>query len=321
MRFVDRTIGIRHFLFDRVPENILEVQPKRRKPNPWLKDGKPIVSKVSAGKDIRKSVDQALELLGPLTLGISRGDKVLVKPNFNSDDPPPASTDLVFLKVMIEILLELGARVTVGESSGAIWRPTRNVFSKLHLPELAKSLGVDLISFEEKPNDWVRIAIDGDYLHSVVMPRSAYEADRLVYLACLKTHRLARYSGALKLAFGFVHPGERRAFHRKHREEKLAEISLCWQPDLIVTDGRKAFVTGVPGHGQIEEPNIILASGDLVAIDVEAIKVLLSYKAQNSLLADPWSFPQIMTALKHGLGVGKDGYFLLDTSLTKKTEA
>jgi hypothetical protein len=63
---VDRTIGIRHFLFDRVPENIPEVQPKRRKPNPWLKDGKPIVAKVSAGKDIRKSVDQALELLGPL---------------------------------------------------------------------------------------------------------------------------------------------------------------------------------------------------------------------------------------------------------------
>ena len=317
MRFVDRAIGIRHFLLDRVPENVSEVPPKRRKPNPWLKDGKPIVSKVSAGLDIWKSTDQVLKLLGPLNLAISRGDKVLVKPNFNSDDPPPASTDLIFLKVVIEILLELGAKITVGESSGGIWRPTRNVFNKLHLPELTKSLGVELIAFEEEPRDWVRIKIDGDYLHSVVMPRSAYEADKLVYLPCLKTHRLARYSGALKLAFGFVHPGERRAFHFQYREEKLAEISLCWQPDLIVMDGRKAFVTGGPQRGQIEEPNIMLASGDPVAVDVEAIKILQSYKAQNYLLDDPWSSPQIMTALKHGLGAGKDGYVLADTSVLK----
>ena len=317
MRFVDRAIGIQHFLFDKVQGNVPEVSPKRHKQNPWLKDGKPVVAKASTGTNVRKSVDQVLQLLGPLNLAISRGDKVLVKPNFNSDDPSPASTDLGFLKTMIEILLESGTKVSIGESSGGIWRPTRNVFNKLHLPELAKSLGVELIAFEEKPNDWVRIAINGDYLHSVVMPRSAYEADKLVYLPCVKTHRLARYSGALKLAFGFVHPGERRAFHFQYREEKLAEISLCWQPDLIVMDGRKAFVTGGPQHGQIEEPNIMLASGDLVAIDVEANKVLLSYKAQNKLLDDPWALPQITTALKHGLGAGKDGYVLTTVTAPK----
>jgi uncharacterized protein (DUF362 family) len=317
MSFVDRAIGVRHFLFDRVQGNVPDVPPKRHKQNPWLKDGKPIVSKVRAGTDTRKSIDQVLQLLGPLNLAVSRGDKVLVKPNFNSDDPPPASTDLMFLKEVIEILLELGAKVTVGESSGGIWRPTRNVFNKLHLPELTKSLGVELIAFEEKPNNWVRIKIDGEYLHSVVMPRSAYEAEKLVYLPCLKTHGLARYSGALKLAFGFVHPGERRAFHLKYREEKLAEISLCWQPDLIILDGRKAFVTGGPQNGKIEVPNVILASGDLVAIDVEAVKILLSYKTQNKLLSDPWSLPQITTAVKHGLGAGKDGYVLSDVSVLK----
>ena len=186
-----------------------------------------------------------------------------------------------------------------------------NVFRRLGLYEFARSLGVKLVAFEEKPNEWVRIPIEGDYLHSVTMPRSAYDADRLVYLPCLKTHRLARYSGALKLAFGFVDPGERRAFHLSYREEKLAEISLCWQPDLIVVDGRKAFVTGGPQQGEIVEPNLIFASGDLVAIDVEAARVLLSYKSRNRLLSDPWQLPQVATALKHGLGAGKDGYILV----------
>ena len=235
----------------------------------------------------------------------------MVKPNFNSEDPPPASTDLGFLKAIIEILLELGAVVTIGESSGGVWRPTTKVFQNLRLYELARNLGVKLIAFEEKGNEWVKIRINGDYLRSVIMPKSAYESDRLIYLPCLKTHRLARYSGALKLAFGFVHPGDRRAFHLRFREEKLAEVSLCWQPDLIVMDGRKAFVTGGPNRGEAVEPKMLLASGDLIAIDVEAVKILLTYQADNRLLSDPWKLPQITSALKHGLGSGKDDYLLV----------
>jgi uncharacterized protein (DUF362 family) len=311
MRLLDRSIGTYHFLFDRVPPHIPEVPPKKRKQNVWTKDGKAIVAKIHDNGDVRLSVEKALELMGPITAGISRGDRVLVKPNFNSDDPPPASTDLPFLKVIIEILLELGAKITIGESSGGIWRPTSNVFRRLGLYEFARKLDVDLIAFEEARNDWVRINIEGEYLHSIAMPRSAYEADRLVYLPCLKTHRLAGYSGALKLAFGFVHPGERRGFHLSFREEKLADISLCWQPDLIVVDGRRAFVTGGPQRGEIVEPGVILASGDLVAIDVEAVKILVSFKAKNRLVADPWQLTQIATAVKHGLGANQDGCVVL----------
>ncbi len=315
MNVLDRTIGVHHFLFDRVPPNLPEVPPKPRKINPWIKDGKPVVAKIQADNDIRRSTEQALALLGPLTRIISRGDNVLVKPNLNSEDPPPASTDLTFLKTVLEILLDLGAKVAVGESSGGVWRPTVKVFRRLHLPELAHSLGVKLVSFEDKSNEWVRVNIPGDYLKSVAMPRVAYEADRLIYLPCLKTHFLARYSGSLKLAFGFVHPGERRAFHIRFREEKLAEVSLCWQPDLIIMDGRKAFITGGPQRGTVVEPKLLLASGDLVALDVEAVKILLSYQGRNKLLPDPWQSPQIKTALKHKLGNVEGGYELLTGSL------
>lgn len=144
------------------------------------------------------------------------------------------------------------------------------------------------------------------------MPRSAYEADRIVYLPCMKTHLIARFSGALKLAVGFVHPGERRSFHVRHLEQKIAEISLCWQPDLILMDGRKAFVSGGPDQGQLVQPGLLLASGDLIAIDIEAIKVILAYEAKNRLIADPWHLPQIVTALKHGLGAASSGYIVVE---------
>ncbi|MCL5110157.1 MAG: hypothetical protein M1401_15110, partial [Chloroflexi bacterium] len=38
----------------------------------------------------------------------------------------------------------------------------------------------------------------------------------------------------------------REFLHAGNLEEKVAELSLAWQPDLIVLDGRKAFVTNGP---------------------------------------------------------------------------
>ena len=309
---VDKVIGFYHFVSDRVPRNIPLVDPKPRAVNPWCSNGQVLVARVTAGRDIRDSVDRAIALLGHLGQAIARGDKVLVKPNFNSPDPYPGSTDLAFLRAVLELLLEAGARVAIGESSGGIWRPTRNVSRKLGVFELARYLDVELVAFEDRIDDWVRIKIDGDYLGAVTMPRSAYEADKMVYLPCMKTHRIARFSGALKLVVGFMHPGERRALHARHLEQKVAEISLCWQPNLIVMDGRKAFVCGGPDKGQLVEPGLVLASGDLVAIDVEAIKVLLTYGAKNKLMTNPWQSPQIITALKHGLGVGPSQYIVVE---------
>ncbi len=264
-----------------------------------------------AGKDIRASIERVIALLGHLEQAIGRGEKVLVKPNFNSSDPYPGTTDLLFLRAVIELLLEAGAKVTIGESAGGIWRPTRNVFQKLGMFELARRLDVPLVAFEDEADDWVRIKIDGDYLSTVCMPRSAYESDKIVYLPCMKTHSIAAFSGALKLAVGFVHPGERRALHASHLQQKIAEISLCWQPNLIIIDGRKAFISGGPDKGQLVEPGVLLASGDLVAIDVEAMKVILTYEAKNKLTANPWQSKQIATALKHSLGAEEDGYIVL----------
>jgi uncharacterized protein (DUF362 family) len=308
----DRIVGVYHFLGDRIPEGIPGVEPKPRKSNPWLKNNQPVVAKTKATGDIRPAIEQTIALMGNLEQAIARGDRVLVKPNFNSPDPFPASTDLTFLQGVIELVLETGAKVTIGESSGGVWRPTRKVFNQLGVPELAQRLGVELIAFDDRPEDWVQININGDYLSKVIMPRSAYEADKMIYLPCMKTHNLAAFSGAIKLAFGFVAPGQRRSFHLGHLQEKLAEVSLCWQPDLILMDGRKAFVSGGPAKGQLVELGLILASGDLPAIDVEAMKVLLDYRASNKIPANPWGLPQIATALKHGLGAGEGKYIVVD---------
>lgn len=71
-------------------------------------------------------------------------------------------------------------------------------------------------------------------------------------------------------------------------------------------------MTGGRDRGQLAEPGLLLASGDLVAIDVEAVKVILAYGAKNRLPPIPWQLPQIATALKHGLGVGENEYTVIE---------
>ena len=309
---MDKIIGIYHFLWDKVPNDVPVVEPKPRKINQFMKSGRVLVSKIHVDTDIKTAVSNAINLLGNLKQIISRGDKILIKPNFNSPDPFPASTDLNFLRCVLEFLQDSGGKITIGESSGGVWRPTRKVFKKLGVDELARKMGIELISFEDHPKDWVKVKINGSHLKTVTMPRIAYEADRIVYLPCMKTHNLGIFSGALKLTVGFMHPGERRSLHARNLMQKIAEINLAWQPDMIIMDGRKAFITGGPDRGQIAEPGIILASGDLVAVDIEAMKTILKYQGKNRIPVDPWQLPQIVSALKYGLGPVNKNYVLVE---------
>ncbi len=300
--FADTMAGLYHFMFDRVPKRLDIVPPRPRKENPFRKDSMTLVSKVRVEHDLKASAIKAVELIGGLGKVISPGDRVMVKPNFNSPDPYPGSSDLDFVKAVVQILREAGAKVVVGESSGAIWRPTRKVMEKLDALRKLTDIGAEVIAFDDRRWDWVKVRIDGDYRKEVTVPRSVYEADKIVYLPCMKTHQLARFSLSLKLAVGYVHPGERRSMHMRNLERKIAEFNLALQPDLIIMDGRKAFISGGPAKGELVEPGVIMASGDQIAIDVEALKILGSYKGKNRLLPNPYDSPQIATALRHGLG-------------------
>jgi uncharacterized protein (DUF362 family) len=119
----------------------------------------------------------------------------------------------------------------------------------------------------------------------------------------MKTHCRARFTLSLKLTLGFVHLIDRLRMHLCGLEQHIADVNTTVHPDLIVMDGRKCFVTKGPARGQLRSPGMILASGDRIAIDVEALKVLKKYKAKNDLNKPIWSFRQIARAVELGLGV------------------
>lgn len=275
--------------------------------NVFRKDGKALMSKVVASADIKRSVEKAVDLIGGFKKVVSSGDKIFVKPNFNSDGPPPASSDPEFVKAVVSLLYRSGAsEVVVMESTGMPWLPTKNVLKKMGMLRAAEECGAEVRILDDR--EWVDVEIGGKYWKKVSIAMDALEEDaKFVWLPCMKTHRYARFSLSLKLAVGFLDFKQRGDLHSLHLEEKIAELNLAVHPDLVIMDGRRCFVTGGPDVGRVEEPNVILASGDRIAIDVEALKILKVYEAENRLNMPVWEFPQIKHAVELGLGAkGED---------------
>jgi len=268
--------------------------------NPYKKGDLVLVSKVPASGSLKEDILRSVDLIGGFDKVIKKGDEVLLKPNYNSADAPPASSEPEFLRALVELMFEHGAgKVVVGESSMQT-TSTRKAMSKAGTLEKLKGSGAEVVFFDE--GKWLKVNVGGKYLKAVSLAERALQVDKLIYSCCMKTHFRADFSLSLKLAFGFTKGSERMGFHLMHLKEKLVDLNLVVHPSLIVMDGRKCFITGGPFSGEVREPNVSLASGDRVTTDVEAIKIIESFEGAN-LIEDPWSYTQVRRAVELGLGV------------------
>ena len=250
------------------------------------------------GGNLKEAVSEAAEAVGGFKKFVKAGDVVLLKPNFNTADPFPASTDPEFLKAIVELVYDCGAKlVMIGESSTYTLN-TRKVMEKLGIFDLQKGdKPARIYNFDE--GRFVRKEIfDGKYLKSASVPELLDRADKLILLPCLKTHFQAKYTGALKLSVGFMKSRERVGLHLRNIQEKIAELNKVIKADLVIMDARKCFISGGPSKGEVREPNIILASSSRTAIDIEGIKIIQSYEGNSLAGINPPELPQIKRALE-----------------------
>lgn len=277
-----------------------------KKPNVFTNEGKALVSKIQFDGNLNRNVAQAVAAIGGFQRLVKPGNTIMVKPNFNTADTPPGSSDPQFVKAVIELLYEYGAgKVVLGES--AMFRlSTMDVLRGTGMLQAAEEAGAEVVTFDD--GEWETVEISGRYLKKVALAKAALEATKLVYVCCLKTHFLADFTMSLKLAMGFVKPRDRMRMHARRLREKLAELNLAIAPDLTIMDGRRCFISGGPMTGELREPNMILASGDQIAIDVEGLKVIQSYPGHN-LKKGPWELPMIRRAVELGLGATSEAAY------------
>ncbi|HDZ54567.1 MAG TPA: DUF362 domain-containing protein [Candidatus Nealsonbacteria bacterium] len=261
------------------------------------------VSKVKIGDDLKKSILESVNSIGGFKRFIKPGEVVLLKPNFNTTDPFPASSDPEFIKAVVELVYDCGVKIVMIGDSATMSLNTRKVMEKLKIFDLEKMKRPPRIYvFEERK--WVNKKIPGGkYLKNVSVTEFLDRADKLIFLPNLKTHSYAEFTGSLKLSVGFMKPIQRIRLHTRHLQEKVAELNKIINPDLVIMDARKCFITKGPAEGEVREPGLILASTDRVAIDVEGIKIIQSFNGNSLKDIDPWELPQIKRAIEIGISV------------------
>jgi len=257
--------------------------------------------KIEDAAGLKEAIGKAVGQIGGFGKFINKGETVLLKPNFNTADPYPASSDPRFLEAVIELAYEQGAgEVFLGDSC-TMALDTKKVMEKLGIFELQNlNPPPKIIIFDE--GQWVKNKIpEGKYLKTASLPEVLQKIDKLILLPCLKTHFIAQFTGSLKISVGFMKPRERIRLHMSHTQEKIAELNTLIKPDLIIMDARKCFIAGGPSEGRLAEPGLILASESRIAIDEEGIKIIQSFDKNCLGSINPLELPQIKRAIELGI--------------------
>lgn len=258
-------------------------------------------------EDRSEGVRRALALLG---INPVKGKEVLLKPNFNTADPAPASTHNDTLRSLILALWGMGAeKITLAERSGMA--DTLRVMEVKGIFEMAEELDFAVVNLDELgPEGWVHIKPrQSHWPDGFLFARIALEAESIVQTCCLKTHRFGgHFTLSLKNSVGLVprhgHPYMRELHSSPHQRLMIAEINQAYSPKLIVLDGVDAFVDGGPESGTKVQAGVMLAGTDRVAVDAVGVAILRYLGTTPQVSRGPvFAQEQIARAVELGLGV------------------
>lgn len=268
-----------------------------------------LVGMAGNGEDTASLVRKAVELAGGLDF-INEDETVLIKPNLNTGDPFPASTNPEVVYEVIKMVREKNPfRILVGDRS-SVWSDTLACMKQNGLFDAINQAGATAFPFEE--HEWMEVRPDNadNWSRGFSVPKVINEADHVISIPVVKTHRIAAFSMAIKNWVGLTLPRDRTLdLHLKHKEpvfgNKLAEIHLARKPSFIVTDCTRAFVEEGPTEGKAVDPGIVYAASDIVANDVVGLALLQALGTEARIQdVSVWSHPQITRAAELGLGIG-----------------
>jgi uncharacterized protein (DUF362 family) len=201
---------------------------------------------------ISEAIEHQFGLLGGLDKFISRGDNVLLKPNFIAPRSHRHATQThpAVIIAVARLLKDLGAKPFVGDSPA--WSNVFACAKVLKLEEPLKKLSVPI-----KQLDKPRICRVGAGNIKVGISSVVLQADKIINLPKFKTHQQLLVTFAVKNMFGCV-SGKRKALWHFTRGgktedfcEMLIEIFRFLNPVLTIIDG----VIAMDGPGPIRGRN------------------------------------------------------------------
>jgi uncharacterized protein (DUF362 family)/Pyruvate/2-oxoacid:ferredoxin oxidoreductase delta subunit len=221
-----------------------------------------------APAEVERALRHGLELLGGMRRFARPGERILLKPNILTGASPEkaVTTHPVILSVLGGLLREAGAAVAFGDSAGIV--NSREAAAGSGLLAAGERAGLAFEDFDR-----------GRPLARFPVARTVLSYDGIINLPKMKTHQLARLSGAVKNLFGCI-PGKLKPMmHLRHPDvldfsRTLAGLHLHLKPRLHVLDAVTVMEGNGPRNGDPRQLGALLLSEDAVAADATFCRLI-----------------------------------------------
>jgi len=229
-------------------------------------------------------VRTALEKMGGMGRFVSRGDRVVLKPNIGWDRIPEqaANTNPQVVGQLIRYCLEAGAAsVTVLDNT---CNDQRRCYARSGIEAACRERGAELRPLV--PRDYVEVDMKGDVIGRWLVARPVLEADCLINVPVAKHHSLTRVSLGMKNWFGAV--GGRRQHLHQNIAATITDMAAYFQPRLVVVDAVRILLRNGPQGGNVKDVdqiNTLIASTDQVAADAAAAQLFGHEPAKLEFIA------------------------------------
>jgi len=212
---------------------------------------------------------EALLALGGMKRFVSKGDKVMIKPNIGWDRTPElaATTNPEVIRTLVELSFEAGAKeVTVMDNTT---NQAQRCYARSGIAEAAKAAGAKVPFVNEYRLK--KMALKGEWLKEWEVFTDFVETDKLINVPIAKHHSLCRLTIGMKNWLGAI-GGPRNQLHQR-LDEGMVDLAAFFKPQLTVLDAYRILTRNGPQGGRTSDVRLqktVVASIDPVAADTVA---------------------------------------------------
>jgi uncharacterized protein (DUF362 family)/Pyruvate/2-oxoacid:ferredoxin oxidoreductase delta subunit len=230
--------------------------------------------------NIKEAVSQHFIELPELDMLISKGTKVLLKPNLLMKRRPEDATTThpEFVAAIARECIRRGATVILADSPGGpyIKSQLKSIYNASGMEEAAKNTGFELnydVGYKamSTPN--------GKVCKSFNIINPVFDCDVIINICKLKTHAIATFSGAVKNLFGLVPGLMKPELHLRYPDigvfgEMLVDLCEGIKPAINFMDGVIGMEGNGPSGGIPRYIGVTLASLNPYAVDLAASDIV-----------------------------------------------
>jgi uncharacterized protein (DUF362 family) len=229
----------------------------------------------------REIIEKISQLCAALSFKVSRGSRVLLKPNLLSARSAEhlACTNPAFVAAVAEWFLDQGARVAIGDSPA--FGTAKGVMRATGIEKALAGMPIACINFD----DPVRVKLSGGV--TVDIARAALESDILVNLPRVKAHIQLYVTLAVKNYFGTVVGFQKAWWHLRygnHAEQfasHLVDLLQVLPAGVTLLDGIVAMHETGPLFGRPFSLGLAAGAINPVALDTVLFQILGLNPAQS----------------------------------------